>query len=586
MVKPVHTRVLADAAASLSQQFEGELQRMASVVSPWTASLDRKFLRVLSLAGHDRGRKAALCAITTGGAASMIDGGRHLVDFLEEVQYRGRRLAKLGLSPADAVDALGQYDRLLDAEIQRRSEADNASLAWVRRQLHFLVVVALNTAFYEVREIESRTFYELFRVEVESTSLHEMLARFLEILSTFSNANAARVYLPANHSRNWVNAASHPAQQMTGEFDPAQTTKRMLNRARCFQIDAQTSRLCLDAEWASRFQTCWSIPFKSEGALRGVMQFFFAKQYDCLPRELDLLLAAAERCWLAAEKARLLEDLSMREEQVRRLANHMVEVEESERRRISRELHDEAGQSLLCVRLQLEMIEQELPESAREVRQRLTEVRDLTEHTILEIRRLIAALSPAILEQMGLAAALRQLVGRFRRLHPADVQLHFPRVIDLPKKVEIIVYRLVQEVFNNIAKYSLASGVNLWMESADGYLKLHVEDDGIGFDVDAAFSRRDCFGLSGVRERVALLGGTLVVRSRPRAASHADGPGSLVEDELNFAGRIGVDRPGTAIWIELPIDTAAAQVDGNDGFSMPDKGGGNQQRLVRKAQRS
>ncbi len=586
MVKPVHTRVLADAAASLSEQFEGELQRMAAIISPWTVSLDRKFLKTLSLAGHDRGRKAALCAITMGGAANMIDGGRHLEDFLEEVQYRGRRLAKLGLSPADVVDALGQYDRLLDAEIERRSESGNVSMGWVRSQLHFLVVVALNAAFYEVREIESRTFYELFRVEVESTSLHEMLARFMEILSTFSNANAARVYLPANHSKRWTNAASHPIQEMTGEFDPAQATKRMLNRARCFQIDKQTAGLCLDAEWASKFQTCWSIPFKSEGALRGVMQFFFAKQYDWLPRELDLLLAAAERCWLAAEKARLLEDLSMREEQVRRLANHMVEVEESERRRISRELHDEAGQSLLCVRLQLEMIEQELPESSSEVKQRLTEVRDLTEHTILEIRRLIAALSPAILEQMGLAAALRQLVGRFRRLHPANVQLHFPRVIDLPKKVEIIVYRLVQEIFNNIAKYSLASGVNLWMESADGYLKLHVEDDGVGFDVNEAFSRRDCFGLSGVRERVALLGGTLVVRSRPRAASQLDGPGSQVEDELNFAGRIGVDRPGTAIWIELPIDTTAAQLNGNDGFSLPENGGANRQRLVQKAQRS
>jgi len=226
----------------------------------------------------------------------------------------------LGLSPADVVDSLGQYDRLLDEEIERKSESGNVSLAWVRSQLHFLVVVALNTAFYQVREIESRTFYELFRVEVESTSLHEMLARFLEILSTFSNANAARVYLPANHSKKWVNAASQPAQQVTGEYGPAQATKRMLNRARCFQIDEQSSHLCLDAEWASHFHTCWSIPFKSEGALRGVMQFPLRKQYDWLPRRVGLC------CWQRrsaagwpAEKARLLEDLSMREEQVRRL---------------------------------------------------------------------------------------------------------------------------------------------------------------------------------------------------------------------------------------------------------------------------
>jgi signal transduction histidine kinase len=96
------------------------------------------------------------------------------------------------------------------------------------------------------------------------------------------------------------------------------------------------------------------------------------------------------------------------------------------------------------------------------------------------------------------------------------------------------------------------------MESADGYLKLHVEDDGIGFDVAEAFSRRDCFGLSGIRERVALLGGTLVVRSKPRAASQTDGQSAQVEDDIAFAGRVGLDRPGTAIWIELPIYSATA----------------------------
>jgi len=115
------------------------------------------------------------------------------------------------------------------------------------------------------------------------------------------------------------------------------------------------------------------------------------------------------------------------------------------------------------------------------------------------------------------------------------------------------------------------------------------KDDGVGFDVDEAFSSPPPSGMLWAVRRARAggpLGGTLVVRSRPRAASPSDGPGSLVEDELNFAGRIGVNRPGTAIWIELPIDTTAARVDENDGFSVPDEGSGDQQRLVRKAQRS
>ena len=357
----------------------------------------------------------------------------------------------------------------------------------------------MNNAFYQVREAESKAFYELFRGEVESHSLEEMVDRFLSTLKAYSGADDARLVL----------------------FDKEAPAVKALARALCFDLKASLPEMALEKSWKRRFRTCWSVPVHSGGRLRGLLQFAFRRQYDWLPRELELLEAAAERCWMAAEKARLLEDLAAREEQVRRLAGHMVEVEESERRRISRELHDEAGQSLLCVRLQLEMAEQDLPDGVDSIRERLVEARDLTEHSIIEIRRLIAALSPAILEQMGLAAALRQLVGRFRNIHPAAFHLRLPRRLDLSKKVEIIVYRIVQECLNNISKYSSASRVNLSVDSADEVLSMHIEDNGIGFDVEAAFARRDCYGLSGLRERVALLGGVLEVQSLRRARFRA-----------------------------------------------------------------
>jgi two-component system sensor histidine kinase DegS len=181
----------------------------------------------------------------------------------------------------------------------------------------------------------------------------------------------------------------------------------------------------------------------------------------------------------------------------------------------------------------MEMLEDALPERHPENRQKLRELREMTEHTILEIRRLIAALSPAVLQQLGLGAALRQLVHRFRRVHPARVRLQLSRLAGLPTKLEIIVYRLVQECFNNIAKHSSASTVNLSVSSADGVLRLHVADDGIGFHVQEALARRESFGLSGMRERVALLGGRFEVRSRPASA--------------------GKRRTGTRIAVELPV---------------------------------
>lgn len=472
--------------------------------------------------GFTAAQRESLGAITPGAAALVLRRAEGLRSFLEQVSYRGRRLAKLGLAPNAVLQALKEFDALLDGALSGASEAEAANLRWVRDQLHFCVVLTLNNAFYQVREAESQAFYELFRCEVESRSLEEMVERFLATLKIYCAADDARLVL----------------------FDEKTKADKRLGRPRCFEPKANPAGMVLEKAWRRRFRTCWSVPVKTKGQVRGLLQFAFRRHYEWLPRELELLEAAAERCWMAAEKARLMEDLAARETQIRHLAGHMVEIEESERRRISRELHDEAGQSLLCVRLQLEMAEQDLPEGEQEVRRKLIEARNLTEHSIIEIRRLIAALSPAILEQMGLAAALRQLVGRFRSVHPATVHLRLPRRLDPPKKVEIIVYRIVQECLNNISKYSSASRVNLSLDSADEVLSMQIEDNGVGFDVQAAFARRDCYGLSGLRERVALLGGVLEVKST------VAGPGT---GRTARRGARKCPPSGTSIRIRLPL---------------------------------
>jgi signal transduction histidine kinase len=118
------------------------------------------------------------------------------------------------------------------------------------------------------------------------------------------------------------------------------------------------------------------------------------------------------------------------------------------------------------------------------------------------------------------------------------------RLENLPKRTESIVYRLVQECFHNIAKHSFADTVNISVGTADGYLKLVVVDNGIGFDVEAAFRKQDSFGLSGIRERVTLLGGTFQIESkRP--------------EEKRVTSR---RTQGTRIVVELPIPREATGV--------------------------
>lgn len=547
------TGALAETAAGLSQQMQAQLVWMAETLSARWSRIDRAFRRRLKKLGYTAQQVASLVEITPGAAGVMLASRRPLEDFLEQVRYRARRLAKLDLTPARVVAALREYDELVDGAGREAFGSRARDLNWARNQLHFLVVLTLNDAYYQVREAESRTFYALFRAQTESRTLEELWERCLAILTGFSGAAEAGIFL-AEEEGAWVAAAGLP-EWKGRRIRPAPEAAKLLGRPRVLAAGGKGAAAILGPGWEGQYVSVWSVPMSSGGSPQGVLQFAFRKVYDWLPRELSLLEDAAARCWEAAEKAKLTEELARREQQIRALAEHMVEIEEAERRRISRELHDEAGQSLLYVRLQLEMLEQQAAEGGNHVAGRLRELRQMVEHSILEIRRLIAALSPAILEQMGLAAALRQLVGRFRQMHPAEVAVHVPRRLELPKKVEIIVYRLVQEALNNVAKYSLASRVNLSVETADGVLKLLVEDDGVGFDVEEAFSRPDRYGLSGLRERVALLGGVLEVESVKKPPEEGSRRLERKADRL---------RHGTRIRVMLPV---AGALDGRQAGS-------------------
>jgi len=533
---------LAETAAGLSQQMQAQMVWMTRALASRWAGIDRQFRRRLKELGYTAPQAASLVEITPGAAGQMLAAGRPFADFFEQVRYRARRLAKLDLVPARVVEALREYDRLVDEAGGPVFGEAAQDVRWARNQLHFLVVLTLNDAYYQVREAESQTFYELFRAQTEAANLEQLWERCLEILKRFTGAADAGIFI-GSESGGWL-AAAGMAEWKGRRLEATPGVWKWLREPRMFVHGRPGSQAILGPGWAEKFVTVWSVPMHSGEQLGGVLQFAFPKIYEWLPRELGLLEDAAARCWQAAEKARLTEELARREQQVRALAAHMVEVEEAERRRISRELHDEAGQSLLYIRLQLEMLEQQGVSGGPQAQGKLRELRQMVEHSILEIRRLIAALSPAILEQMGLAAALRQLAGRFRQLHPAEVAVHIPRRLELPKKVEIIVYRLVQEALNNIAKYSMATHVNLSVETADGILRLLVEDDGVGFDVQEAFSRQDCYGLSGLRERVSLLGGALEVESVRKAAG---------EDAPRAGQRSGPARHGTRIRVTLPV---------------------------------
>jgi signal transduction histidine kinase len=523
---------LADAADVLSDQLRRELAHIAKLTASKAPGLERKFRSRLKSSGYDAAQIDSLVSLTFGAAAHELTNGGQLAGFFARVAKAGRYLAKYNLPPGDVLDRLQEYDALLDEVLARKDGQAIANSRWAREQLHFCVVLSLNNAYYQVREAETQAFQRVSGLELESKDLNQLHASFIETMAGICHAFAARLYLTDTLGGALEPVSSTP----TGGSTPASIRLTSALRRRLSQPLRLNGRspFPLDRSWHGKFRSVWSVPMLEGGELAGLMLFAF-KEPDArlLPRELDVLRVAAERCLRAADRSRLLRDLADRETQLKALAEHMLQVEEMERRRISRELHDDAGQSLVCIRLQLELTEGEIPEELADVRRNLQEIRDLTEKTILDIRRLISDLSPAVLEQLGLGAAVRQLVNRFRKAYPCSVRLHVGKLTEVPQKVQIVTYRLLQECCNNIARHSNAANVNISVTSADRVLKLNVSDDGVGFAVENALAKHKSFGLAGMRERVALLGGRFLIRSQPLAAK--------------------TRKRGTEIQIELPI---------------------------------
>ena len=440
---------------------------MLRAIAPAAGRLDRRFATLLRQRRYNALQVRAFLAITPAAASRL----RSLAQFLEQVEYNGRRLAKLNVPPAAVNEVLREFGGLLDPMLAGRFEP-------AREQLHLATVLVLNDAFYQVREAESQAFFALYHAETEAAGLEDLLRRIVRILTPAFQASAGRLFLL---DRPAAGKLARPLYIERGRPD---------------------ERLIADPEMRGRYASYWSYPIRNAA----LVQFGFRVPYPWLPRELALLVAAGERCHEALERARM-------EGEIRRLGAEARCAEEQERRRIGRELHDEAGQSMLLLRLQLEMIERDAPEP---LRPRLAETRAIAERAVAELRRLVAALSPAVLERLGLKSALRQLAARFRKTHPAGLRLRVSTPSEqLPMPTQEVIYRVAQECLQNIAKHSRATQVNISLRSADKSIRLSVVDNGAGFCAETAGNRPMSFGLAGMRERAALLGGTLAVRSAP-----------------------------------------------------------------------
>lgn len=235
-----------------------------------------------------------------------------------------------------------------------------------------------------------------------------------------------------------------------------------------------------------------------------------------LTSELNERLAQSERLAEALRKETELR--AAVEGDLTQVLRRTVTDQETERQHIARELHDTLGQSLTMLQLGLQAIGQEVP-AGDKVQQRLNNMKKLATSLGLDVNRLATDIRPSSIDDLGIQKAIESLLESWSETTSIKYYLHLsPKDVRLPKPVETALYRVLQETLANVVRHAEASNVGVMFAVANGQASLIVEDNGRGFPADydeSANSPALRLGLLGIRERLALVGGTLEIESSP-----------------------------------------------------------------------
>jgi signal transduction histidine kinase len=227
------------------------------------------------------------------------------------------------------------------------------------------------------------------------------------------------------------------------------------------------------------------------------------------------LLADPEMSRLGHTLNLLLDGIERDRERMRRLAAQIIAVQDEERSRIARELHDSVAQTLAALVMQLGAAQRGAAADSAEARQ-FALVRDIAADALEEVRLLSHTVYPRVLDDLGLAAALEWLARQTQEAESLEVDVHASHLpADLPAAHAAALYRVAQESLRNVVRHAHAAHVRVELHHADEALEMLVTDDGQGFDVAEAEGRRPGMGLFAMRERVALVDGTLEIESAP-----------------------------------------------------------------------
>jgi two-component system, NarL family, sensor histidine kinase DevS len=372
-----------------------------------------------------------------------------------------------------------------------------------------------NARLYEAatrwsRQLES--LHEIVRSLASETDLDRLLELVCRRLRELIGARLALIALPAADGDLRVAAIDGEGESAYGLLGQRlrrdrSKSGRVLERRQSSRVDSVFDDPEVDQEEARRLgvRTGLYVPLIARGGAIGIVAVHDKLGAEARFTDADLRLAE-----IFAARAAVAVDLNQRV--ARDTVRRVVEAQELERQRLARELHDETGQALTSILLGLKAIRvARNPEGAERAE---ADVRDLVVQALQDVRRLAVELRPSALDDFGLVPALQRLASTFEERSGIRTAIEASIGDErFPPDVETVLYRLVQEALTNVVKHAGAGNVSIVLTRRDGGIGVVVEDDGRGFVPEEA--REASLGLVGMRERLALVGGTLTIESSP-----------------------------------------------------------------------
>lgn len=395
------------------------------------------------------------------------------------------------------------------------------------------MAVGSNADALQMAQEENRALNRIIEVFASGVDLDRVLTAAVDLVQETMSVDAIFLHLidAGQGGRLVLRAASEPYRNVVGTvtlaLDEGISGWVAQNREPvviAYNKWADRRYKYIPALGGDRYTSMLSVPLVSPAdRLIGVVNLHTEEHREFTRRDVELLSHVASLLAAAIEHAALFRALEDKEEALQGMVQRTVAAQEEERRRVATEIHDGVTQQLISIWYRVQACERLLERDLPAARAELEVAKSLIGEALDEARSAIYDLRPATLDDLGLVAAIEAL--SLRTFGP-EVEVNVATDIHphLPMHLETALYRICQELLNNVRKHAGARRVEVNLESGKEEVRMIVIDDGRGFDVDAYHNLRPetSFGLAGVTERVELVGGRLDITSEPGRGTRAE----------------------------------------------------------------